>query len=60
MQKNQVAHKRILELRKMTKVAIAEMSSKEAELKVLKTTLAELTAEKERLTELVNVVEANK
>ncbi|GMQ09211.1 hypothetical protein CsSME_00052670 [Camellia sinensis var. sinensis] len=58
--KNHVAHKRVLELRKTARSAVANANAKAAELKKAKLKLAELESKNLWLTELVNAVEADK
>jgi len=60
MQKNHVAHKRVLELRKTTRLVVAEADSKTIELNEAKQKMAELESEVARLTGLVNLDEADK
>ncbi|GMP81038.1 hypothetical protein CsSME_00035888 [Camellia sinensis var. sinensis] len=60
IQKNHIAHKRVLELRKTTRQAMAEANEKAAELKVSQQKVAELETEVARLTGLVTSVDADK
>ena len=60
MQKSHIAHKRVLELRKTTRQALAEVTEKTAELEEAREQLAELKSENGRLTGLVSSAEAEK
>ncbi|GMP68792.1 hypothetical protein CsSME_00028284 [Camellia sinensis var. sinensis] len=60
MQKNHVTHKRVLELHKTMRLAMADASAKSAKLKEAKLKMAELESENARLTKLVNAAEADK
>ena len=60
MQKNQIAHKRVLELRKTTRQALAEADKKTAELNKAKQKMVELQSEIARLTGVVNIAEVEK
>ncbi|XP_028096975.1 uncharacterized protein LOC114296834 [Camellia sinensis] len=60
MQKNHIAHKRVLELRKTTRQAVAEANAKTTELEESKKQVAELQTEMARLTGLVSSAEADK
>ncbi|XP_028057494.1 uncharacterized protein LOC114261421 [Camellia sinensis] len=60
MQKNQIAHKRVLELRKTTRQALAEAEQKTAELNEAKQKMVELEFEVARLTGVVNTAEVEK
>ena len=60
MQKNQIAHKRLLELCKTTRQALAEADKKTVELNEAKQKMAELQSDVARLTGLVNSAEADK
>ncbi|GMP70339.1 hypothetical protein CsSME_00029225 [Camellia sinensis var. sinensis] len=60
MQKNHVAHKRVLELCKTTRQAVAEANSKTTELNEAKQKMTELESEVARLTEMVSSAKANK
>ena len=60
MQKSHIAHKRVLELRKTARQAMAEVEEKTTELKESKQKTAELEAEVARLTGLVPSATAEK
>ncbi|KAF5933542.1 hypothetical protein HYC85_029713 [Camellia sinensis] len=60
MQENHIAHKRVLELRKTARSAVADASAKSAELNEAKQRMAKLKSENARLTGLVNAAEADK
>ncbi|XP_028065856.1 uncharacterized protein LOC114268821 [Camellia sinensis] len=60
MQKSQIAHKRVLELRKTARQAMAEVEAKTTELKDSQQRTAELKAEVARLTGLVTSANADK
>ncbi|XP_028084235.1 uncharacterized protein LOC114285396 [Camellia sinensis] len=60
MQKNHISHKRVLELRKIAQLAVANANAKTVELNEAKQKIAELESDNARLTELVNAVEADK
>ncbi|GMP52527.1 hypothetical protein CsSME_00018301 [Camellia sinensis var. sinensis] len=60
MQKNHVAHKCVLELRKTTRLAVTEANSKTTKLNEAKQKMAELESEVAQLTGLVNSAEADK
>lgn len=60
MQKNQIAHKRVLELRKTTRQAVAEADQKTVELNEAKQKMTELQSEVARLTGLVDLAEVDK
>lgn len=58
IQKNSIAHKKVLELRKTTRQVMAEAEAKATELEQAKKQLAELQFENGRLTGLVSSAEA--
>ncbi|GMP60700.1 hypothetical protein CsSME_00023454 [Camellia sinensis var. sinensis] len=58
--KNNIAHKKVLELRKTTRQAMANVEAKTAELEQAKKLIAELQSENGRLTGLVSSAEAKK
>ncbi|GMP78113.1 hypothetical protein CsSME_00034171 [Camellia sinensis var. sinensis] len=60
MQKSHIAHKRVLELRKTTRQALAEVTEKTVELEQARQHIAELKSENGRLTGLVSSAEAEK
>ncbi|XP_028108938.1 uncharacterized protein LOC114307724 [Camellia sinensis] len=60
IQKNNIAHKKVLELRKTTRHAMADAEAKTAELENAKKRIAELQFENGRLTGLVSSAEAEK
>ncbi|XP_028069734.1 uncharacterized protein LOC114272268 [Camellia sinensis] len=60
IQKSQIAHKRVLELRKIARQAMAEAEEKTTKLKESKQKTAELKAEVARLTGLVTSANAEK
>ena len=60
MQKNHIAHKRVLELRKTTWLTVADANARTAELQEVKEKMTGLDSEVARLTELVNSAEADK
>ncbi|GMP36610.1 hypothetical protein CsSME_00008684 [Camellia sinensis var. sinensis] len=60
MQKNHVAHKRMLELRKIARLAVADANTKTTKLNEAKQNMTELESEIAQLTELVNSAEADK
>ncbi|GMP85516.1 hypothetical protein CsSME_00038635 [Camellia sinensis var. sinensis] len=60
IQKNNIAHKKVLELRKTTRQAMADAEAKTAELEQAKKQIAELQSENGRLTGLVSSAEAEK
>ncbi|XP_028122413.1 uncharacterized protein LOC114319591 [Camellia sinensis] len=60
IQKNHIAHKRVLELQKTTRQAMVEANEKAAELKASQQKVAELETEVARLTGLVTSVDADK
>ncbi|KAF5932588.1 hypothetical protein HYC85_028759 [Camellia sinensis] len=60
IQKNQITHKKVLELRKVTRQAVAEAEAKSAELVEARKELAELRGEVGRLTEMASSAEAEK
>ncbi|XP_028076230.1 uncharacterized protein LOC114278404 [Camellia sinensis] len=60
MQKNQIAHKLVLELCKTTRQALAEAEKKTVELNEAKQQMAELQSEVARLTGLVDLAEVDK
>lgn len=60
MQKSHIAHKRVLELRKTTRQALAEVTEKSAELEQARQQIAELKSENGRLTGLVSLAKAEK
>ena len=60
IQKNNIAHKKVLELRKTTRHAMADGEAKIAELEHAKKQIAELQFENGRLTGLVSSAEAKK
>lgn len=53
MQKNHVAHKRVLKLRKTARLAVADANAKTAELNETKQKMTELESDNAQLTELV-------
>ncbi|XP_028106496.1 paramyosin-like [Camellia sinensis] len=60
IQKNHIAHKRVLELRKTTRQAMAKADAKSAESKECQQKTAELEAEVTRLTRLVTLANTDK
>ncbi|XP_028106941.1 meiosis-specific nuclear structural protein 1-like [Camellia sinensis] len=60
IQKNYNTHKKVLELRKTTRQAVAEAEVKSAEVEDIKKQMAELQAENSRLTGLVSSAEAER
>ncbi|KAF5931654.1 hypothetical protein HYC85_027825 [Camellia sinensis] len=60
IQKNQITHKKVLELRKVTRQAVAEAEAKSAELVGARKELAELRGEVGRLTAMASSAEAEK
>ncbi|XP_028067670.1 ankyrin repeat domain-containing protein 6-like [Camellia sinensis] len=60
IQKNNLAHKKVLELQKTTRQAVAEAEAKTAQLEQAKKQIAELQLENGRLTGLVSSAEAEK
>ncbi|GMP46613.1 hypothetical protein CsSME_00014694 [Camellia sinensis var. sinensis] len=60
MQKNHIAHKRVLELRKTARQAMTEVIEKTTELEEARKQIAELKTKNGRLTGLVNSAEADK
>ena len=60
IQKNNIAHKKVLELRKTTRHAMADAEANTAELEQAKKKIAELQFENGRLTGLVSSAEAEK
>ncbi|GMP81592.1 hypothetical protein CsSME_00036245 [Camellia sinensis var. sinensis] len=60
MQKNHVAHKRVLELCKTVRLVVVDVNAKMVELNEMKQKASELEADNARLTELVNTAEADK
>ncbi|GMP50759.1 hypothetical protein CsSME_00017244 [Camellia sinensis var. sinensis] len=60
IQKNYNTHKKVLELRKTTREAVAEAEMKSAEVEDIKKQMAELQAENSRLTGLVSSAEAER
>lgn len=60
MQKSQIAHKKVLELRKTARQAMAEVEEKTTELEVARKQLAELKSENGRLTGVVSSAEAER
>ncbi|GMP86044.1 hypothetical protein CsSME_00038987 [Camellia sinensis var. sinensis] len=60
IQKNNIAHKKVLELRKTTRQAMADAEAKTAELEQAKKQIAELQSKNGRLTGLVSSAEAEK
>ncbi|GMP60529.1 hypothetical protein CsSME_00023356 [Camellia sinensis var. sinensis] len=60
IQKSHIAHKRVLELRKTTRQALAEVTEKTAELEQARQQIAELKFENDHLTGLVSSAEAEK
>ncbi|GMP23118.1 hypothetical protein CsSME_00000840 [Camellia sinensis var. sinensis] len=60
LQKNNITYKKVLELRKTTRQAVAEAEAKVAELEEAKKQMAELQAENGRLAELVSSAKAEK
>ncbi|CAL5442359.1 unnamed protein product [Camellia sinensis] len=60
IQKNQITHKKVLELRKVTRQAAAEAEAKSAELEQARKEMAELRGEVGRLTGMVSSAEAEK
>ncbi|GMP71369.1 hypothetical protein CsSME_00029807 [Camellia sinensis var. sinensis] len=60
MQKNHVAHKCVLELRKTTRLAVAEANTKTAELDEARQKMTELESKTTRLTGPVNSAEVDK
>ena len=60
IQKNHVAHKRVLELRRTSREAMAEAEAKTAELKQEQVRTVELEAEVTRLTGLVASADADR
>ncbi|KAF5931622.1 hypothetical protein HYC85_027793 [Camellia sinensis] len=60
IQKNQITHKKVLELRKVSRQAVAEAEAKSAELVEARKELAELRGEVGRLTEMASSAEAER
>ena len=60
IQKNNIAHKRVLELRRTTREAMAEAEAKTTELRQSQAKMAELEAEITRLTGLVTSANSDK
>ncbi|GMP58739.1 hypothetical protein CsSME_00022301 [Camellia sinensis var. sinensis] len=60
LQKNHVAHKRVLELHKTARLVVVDANAKATELNEAQLKLTELESENMRLTELVNAIEADK
>ena len=60
IQKNHITHRKVLELRKVTRQAAAEAEAKSAELEEARKDLAELRGEVGRLTGMVSSAEAEK
>lgn len=60
MQKNQITHKRVLELRKTTRQVVVDADKKTAELKVVKQKMTELQSEVACLTSVVDSAEVEK
>ncbi|GMQ00145.1 hypothetical protein CsSME_00047353 [Camellia sinensis var. sinensis] len=60
LQKNHVAHKRVLELHKIARSTMADASAKAAELKEAQLKLVELESENKCLTKLVDATETDK
>ena len=60
IQKNNIAHKRVLELRRTTREAMAEAEAKTTELKKSQAKMTELEAEVTRLPGLVTSTNADK
>ncbi|XP_028094392.1 ATP synthase subunit alpha, chloroplastic-like [Camellia sinensis] len=60
IQKNNITHRKVLELRKTTRQAVAEAEAKMAELEEARKQMAEIRSENSRLAGLVNLAEAEK